>query len=202
DLLAEVDPGFGDGQAADQVLREIVRLEVRQRAPDLVDERHADRVLGGRDLDQPATPLVARGQRLREQVAEQEDLDAALTHLVDEPVVLVLRALDPQDVVEQQLVMVRGGQSLEAEPRPVDHALAELAHFRIGTEVRHHPSARLALARATWVPAVPSTIWSICSRLPIAERLPVLSTNRMAAATVAPIERAPNSEPRGAVAGT
>ena len=74
--LAEVDPRLGDGQAADQVL-EIVRLQVGQRAPDLVDERHADRVLGCRDLDQPATPLVARGQRL-EQVAEQEDLDAAL----------------------------------------------------------------------------------------------------------------------------
>ena len=51
--------------------------------------------------------LVARRQRLGEEVGEQEDLDAPLAHARHELVVLVLGPLDPQHVVEQQLVVVR-----------------------------------------------------------------------------------------------
>ena len=50
--------------------------------------------------------LVAGRERLGEQVLEQEDLDAALAHPGDELVVLVLGALDPQHVVEEQVVVV------------------------------------------------------------------------------------------------
>jgi hypothetical protein len=57
---------------------------------------------------------------------EVEDLDTALTHPSDELVVLVLRALDPEDVVEQELVVVRRCEAAEAEVRTMDHDLSEL----------------------------------------------------------------------------
>jgi hypothetical protein len=48
--------------------------------------------------------------------------------------VLPLRPLDPQDVVEQELVMVARGQPLEAEFGSMDDDLAELADLRVHTE--------------------------------------------------------------------
>ncbi len=96
-----------------------------QSRADLVHQREADGVLRRDELDQPLPRLVAGGERLGEQVLQQEDLDAALAHPGDELVVLVLRALDPQHVVEQQVVVVGRGQPLEAQLRPVDHHLAQ-----------------------------------------------------------------------------
>jgi hypothetical protein len=45
---------------------------------------------------------------------EQQHVDAALAHHVDERVVLLTRATYPDDVVEEQLVAVRGRQPLVA----------------------------------------------------------------------------------------
>ena len=73
-------------------------------------------------------------ERLAQQVLDVQHLDAALAHPRDELVVLPLRALDPQDVVEQQLVVVARRQPLEAEVRPMDDDLAELADLRVDTE--------------------------------------------------------------------
>ena len=81
--------------------------------------------------------LLAGGQRLAQQVLDVQHLDAALAHPRDELVVLPLRPLDPQDVVEQQLVVVARRQPLEAEVRPMDDDLAELADLRVHTERRH-----------------------------------------------------------------
>ena len=99
----------------------------REHRADLVDQGQPDGVLRGDQLDQPLPALVAGGERLGEQVLEQEDLDAALAHPRHELVVLVLRALDPQHVVEQQVVVVGRRQPLQAELRAVDHHLAQLA---------------------------------------------------------------------------
>ena len=49
--------------------------------------------------------VIARGQCLAEQVLDVEHLDVALAHACDELVVLPLRPFDPQDVVEQELVV-------------------------------------------------------------------------------------------------
>ena len=81
----------------------------------------------------------------------------ALAHPRDELVVLVLRPLDPQHVVEQQVVVVGRGQPLEAELRPVDHHLAQLAD--LGVDSERLPSFSFSLCRrdqaaTTWVPAV------------------------------------------------
>ena len=82
---------------------------------------------------------------------EQEHLDAARPHLGDELVVLVLRPLDPQDVVEQQVVVVRRRQPLEAQVRAVDHDLAQLADLGVDAELAHRCSLPRAAA-TTFVP--------------------------------------------------
>ncbi len=135
--LGDVESGLGNGEPTDQVLGELIRLEVGEQATDLLDERPANRVLGRDELDQPLATLVARRQGLGEQLRQQEHLDAALAHTGDELVVLVLRPLDPQHVVEQQLIMIRRRQPLEAEVRAVDHHLAQLADLGMHTELAH-----------------------------------------------------------------
>ena len=67
--------------------------------------------------------LVAGGQRLGQEGLQQEHFHAVLLHPRDELVVLVLSALHPQNVVEQQVVVVARCQPLEAELRTVDHHL-------------------------------------------------------------------------------
>ncbi|HZL95156.1 MAG TPA: hypothetical protein VFB99_15985 [Vicinamibacterales bacterium] len=52
-------------------------------------------------------------------------------HLLDELIVLVLGSLDPEDVVEQQVVVVGGRQSLEAQLRPMHHHLSQLADLGV-----------------------------------------------------------------------
>ena len=155
--LAEVEPGLGDRQAADQVLGELVRLQVPQHGADLVHQRHPDRVLRRRQLDQPLRASSLAASASAEQVAEEEDLDPALAHPGHELVVLVLGPLDPQHVVEQQFVVVGRGQPLEAELRPVDHDLAQLAHLRVDSERLHRllrsPRPRSVTRATTWVPA-------------------------------------------------
>ena len=123
--VRQVEPGLGDGEAADEVGGERLGLHRRERCPHLVDQRQPHGVLGGRHLDQPVPPLVAGRERLGEQGLEQEDLDAALPHPGDELVVLVLCALHPQHVVEEQVVVVGRCQPLQAELRPVDHHLSQ-----------------------------------------------------------------------------
>ena len=94
---------------------------------DLVDHRDADRELRGRDLDEPPTAFITRGQRFAEKVLEQEDLDVAFAHPGDELVVLVLGSFDPEHVVEQQPVVVGGRQPLQAQLGPMDHHLPQPA---------------------------------------------------------------------------
>ena len=70
------------------------------------------------------------------QVLDVEDLDPALAHARHELVVLPLRALHPQHVVEQQLVVVVRGEPLQAELGPVDDDLPQLADLRVDAEPR------------------------------------------------------------------
>ena len=134
-------------------------------------------------------PASLGGERLAQEVLDVEDLDAALAHPGDELVVLPLGALDPQDVVEQQLVVVGRGQPLEAEVRPVDDDLAQLADLGMDAECRHGwvlLQDRWSVAATTLVPPVPATRSSICSSEPMAARLPVAATNSAAADDLGP----------------
>ena len=73
----------------------------------------------------------------------------------DELVVLVLGPLDPQHVVEQQLVVVRRREPLQAEVRTVDHHLAQLAHLGVHPEVSSSPFLLASPRSRTLVPARP-----------------------------------------------
>ena len=61
-------------------------------------------------------------------------LDAPVTHGFHKLVVLPLGALHPQHIIKQQIVVVAGGQALQAEIRPVNDDLAQLADFGIYTK--------------------------------------------------------------------
>ena len=123
---------------------------------------------------EPLPGLVAGGQRLAQQVLDVEDLDAALAHPGDELVVLPLGALDPQHVVEQQLVVVGRGQPLEAEVGPMDDDLAQLADLGVDAERRHALLRRIVSSATTCVPAAAvDELRRSASSEPIAARLPV-----------------------------
>ena len=80
-----------------------------------------------------ARPAVR--ERLGEQLVEEQHLDAALAHQVDERVELLARAAHPDDVVEQQLVAVRRRQPLVREVRAVDDDAAQRPDLRGDAEV-------------------------------------------------------------------
>ena len=82
-------------------------------------------------------------ERLGEQLLEVEHLDAAVGERVGERVVLLAGALDPEDVVEQQRVLVAGRQALELEVGPVEDDTPQRADLRPDVEPRSD-SARIA----------------------------------------------------------
>ena len=60
--------------------------------------------------------------RLGEQIVQLEHLDAALAHLQHEVVVILLRFVHPQHVVEQQIGAIARRQPLVRQARAADHA--------------------------------------------------------------------------------
>ena len=82
---------------------------------------HRRDLLGPQPAASSHSRAVGVGERLGQQVVEQQHLDAALAHQVDERVVLLAGAPHPDHVVEEQLVAVGGGQPLVREVRAVHH---------------------------------------------------------------------------------
>jgi hypothetical protein len=117
--------------------RQRVRRKVAEDLPDRLDEADPDDVLRRHEIGQPLTGVLACGDRLAQQVLDVENLDAPLARPRDELVVLSLGPLDPQDVVEEQLVVVARRQPLQAEVRAVDDDLAELADLGVDAERCH-----------------------------------------------------------------
>ncbi len=120
--------------------RQRVRRQLGEDLPDGLDEPDPDDVFRGDQVGQPLPGVLARAKRLGQQVLDVEDLDAALAHPGDELVVLPLGPLDPQDVVEEQLVVVARRQPLQAEVRAMDDDLAELADLGVDAERCHRNS--------------------------------------------------------------
>ena len=145
--LPRSSSGLGDGQAPDQVARQQLGAEAGQPLVDGLREARPDDHRRPDEVDEAAPRVLARRQRLREEVLDVVDLDAALAHPRHELVVLPLRALDPQDVVEQQLVVVLGREALEAQVGPVDDDPPQLADLGVDAE-RSHLSRLLPLPRA------------------------------------------------------
>ena len=97
-----------------------------QHASYFIDDRPTHRRLAGYRLDDLDTSFVAGGQGLRQQFVDIKYLDIVVAQDLDKAVVLFLGALHPQDVVKQQLVMVRGGRPAQAQIGPMDYDLSQL----------------------------------------------------------------------------
>ena len=120
--------------AADQVVGDLGRsggLAPLAAAPGEVDP---DLPLVEHAVEHPLARLGDR-EHLGEQLLRVEDLHAPVAHDADEGVVLLLRALDPDHVVEQQLLGVRRRQPGVLAARPVHEHLVELAHFGSDAEL-------------------------------------------------------------------
>jgi len=74
--------------------------------------------------------------RLGEKVVHFQHLDAPVTHLGDEVEMVALGVLDPQHVVEQQVVAIARRQPLVGASGRADHHLAELPYLGMHAEFR------------------------------------------------------------------
>jgi hypothetical protein len=66
-----------------------------------------------------------------------EHLGAAFAHLEHEIVMIFLRLLHPENVVEQEIARVARCQALVREPRTADEHRAQLADFAVNPEFLH-----------------------------------------------------------------
>ena len=83
--------------------------------------------------------VVAHGrvlERLREEALEVEDFDAALGERVGERVVLLARPLDPEDVVEEKLVLVSRREAPQLEVGTVEDDPPERPDLGADVEAR------------------------------------------------------------------
>ena len=118
-------------------LREVVGREGAQPLAHRLDEGRADGVRRAHDVDEPEASGVVRGEGLGEQLLEIEHLHAARAHRGHELVVLPLGALDPEDIVEEELVVVGRGQPAKAEVGSMDDDPPQLPDFRVDAEGAH-----------------------------------------------------------------
>ena len=114
-----------------------VRGKLREHSAHIVDQRRTNGEVVDDSFDQLQPGVGTAQQRLGEQILEVKHLDSPLSHHADELVVLPPRPLDPQDIVEQQLVVVCRRQALEAQIRPVDDHLAEAPDLGVDAQVIH-----------------------------------------------------------------
>ena len=83
--------------------------------------------------EQPLASLLVL-ERLGQQLVQEQDLDAARAHQVDERVELLPRAPHPDDVVEEQIVAVARREPLVRQVGPVHHHRVELPDLRVCSE--------------------------------------------------------------------
>ena len=96
-------------------------------------EPRADQIVGDLAVQQPVAGVGLRHD-VGEQVLKLEDLDAAVDHLGDEVEVVAAGLLQPDDVVEQQLVAVVRGEPLMGKSRRADHDSPQPARLRPDAE--------------------------------------------------------------------
>ena len=103
------------GDPADQQLGEDPAGHLVHPRPDVGSQRRADQGVGDLALEQPG-PGLGELDHVGEQVVQLEHLDPVLGHLGHEVDVVTPRLVDPDHVVEEQLVAVVGGEPLVGEP--------------------------------------------------------------------------------------
>jgi len=91
-----------------------------------VGEPRSDQIVGHLAIQQPLAGVGLRHD-VGEQVLKLEDLDTAVDHLGDEVEVVAAGLLQPDDVVEQQLMAVVRREPLMGQTRRADHDPAQPA---------------------------------------------------------------------------
>jgi hypothetical protein len=118
-----------DGDASDEHLRQSLRRQLTQPPAQAAAQPRAQVDLAQRLVDQRRADAGDR-QGLGQQLLEIEDLDAAPAQGCREGVVLVARAADPRQVVEQQLVLVGRRQAAQLEVGAVEDDTPQRADLR------------------------------------------------------------------------
>ena len=133
----------------------------RGAQPGVVDRRGDQLGAGGRER-----------QHLGQQPVQVQHLDAAVAQRLGERVVLLLRAVDPGDAVEEQLVVVARGQPPQLGPGPVQQHGAQPADLAGGAHERRvgrTGSWAEAGTAAVPPPVSPRNRWIVCRRRPAAQ---------------------------------
>ena len=130
------------GDAADEALGEFDRRHLVQPGAQLVQAGQRHRVGIDLAVEHPGAGLRILQRRCQE-VVHLQHLDPSLAHHLAEAVVLRLGLVNPDDVVEEQVVAVVGRQPHVGQPRPADHDLAQPTDLRVDTELlRRHRHGR------------------------------------------------------------
>ena len=96
--------------------------------------------VGGDAAVEHELPRLRIVERRCQQVVQVQHLDPALLHLQHEVVVVLLRLVHPDDVVEQKVVAVAGSEALVRQRRPANQDGPQLADFRMHADFRHDAS--------------------------------------------------------------
>ena len=127
------------GDSVAQRLGEVAAHRVAEVQP---GQRAGDRVVAGE--------LALEG--LGEQLGQVEHLHAAVAQRLGEGVVLVLRAADPGDAVEEEPVVVAGREPLQLVAGPVQHDRGQAADLAVGAVGCGDHDGTLALPRCDTCP--------------------------------------------------
>ncbi len=148
-----------DRDAPDQVLgelrrRHLVEPRAQDRSGELADVVHRDA-----PIEHPGAG-VRIDERLGEEIVQLEHLDAALAHLEDEVVVILLRFVHPEHIVEEQRLGVAGRQPLVRQARPADHHRSQRADFAMDSNCVHGSSHFAATKSAAFTALARRCGWS------------------------------------------
>lgn len=110
-------------------------------------QTQAHHVVGDLAVEHPC-PRLGDRHHLGEQVLQFQDLDTVVFHLRDEIEVVAAGLLQPDHVVEEQLVAVLRGEALVGESRCADQNAAQRPGLRPHSQPRFaaHSTARCPVA--------------------------------------------------------
>jgi hypothetical protein len=108
---------------------QIRTVQVLEMTPDSINELYPTGVHGGDPRDQLlAQPVIA--EHLHQQVGEAANRDAFLLQDANELVVLLLSLADPDELIEQQVILVRWREPAQLKTRAVHDHLAQPPNLR------------------------------------------------------------------------
>ncbi len=143
-------------QAADEDVDEVAHRDRGERSGELLGDTGPALGRSEHPLQEPE-PDILRLQCLGEQPFEVEDLDAPILHHLNEAVVFLTGAIQPQQIVEEKGVLVVGGDAGDLDPGSMHEHRSEPPDLGGDAERHRVASAAVSRKRAT-ASASPSTV--------------------------------------------